>query len=114
AAAVGPSSQLALPRTDCPTGTSPVAVVAASFRTGNSQQLDLAVANKTSNNVSILLGKPDGSFGTKTDFATGASPVALVAGDFNADGKLDLAIVNQVDKTVSLLLGQGEDRKSVV
>src|SRR5712692_1378110 len=107
-AAGAPSSQLAFPRADFPTGTSPVAVVAASFRTANSQQLDLAVANKTSNNVSILLGKPDGSFGTKTDFATGASPVALVAGDFNADGKLDLAIVNQVDKTVSILLGQGD------
>ena len=107
-AAGAPSSQLVFPRADFPTGTSPVAVVAASFRTGNSQQLDLAVANKTSNNVSILLGKPDGSFGTKTDFSTGATPVALVAGDFNADGKLDLAIVNQVDKTVSILLGQGD------
>lgn len=102
-----PSSQLAFPRSDFPTGTSPVAVVAASFRTGNSQR-DLAVANKTSNNVSILLGNPDGSFGTKTDFATGASPVALVASDFNADGKLDLAVVNQIDKTVSILLGQGD------
>src|SRR3989442_1545254 len=107
-AAGAPSSQLAFPRADFPTGTSPVAVVAASFRTANSQQLDLAVANKTSNNVSILLGKPDGSFGTKTDFATGASPVALVAGDFNADGKLDLAVVNKNADTVSVLLGKGD------
>ncbi len=103
-----PSSQLAFPRANFPTGTGPVAVVAASFRTSDSQQLDLAVANKTSNNVSILLGNPDGSFGTNTNFDTGASPVALVAGDFNADGKLDLAIVNQIDRTVSILLGQGD------
>ena len=108
-AAGAPSSQLAFPRADFPTGTGPVAAVAASFRTSNTQ-LDLAVANKTSNNISILLGNPDGSFETKTDFATGAGPVALVAGNFhaNADGKLDLAIVNQIDKTVSILLGQGD------
>src|SRR3989441_212480 len=107
-AAGAPSSQLAFPRADFPTGTSPVAVVAASFRTANSQQLDLAVANKTSNNVSILLGKPDGSFGTKTDFATAASPTALAASDFNGDGKLDLAVVNKNADTVSVLLGKGD------
>jgi len=74
-AAGAPSSQLAFPRADFPTGTSPVAVVAASFRTANSQQLDVAVANKTSNNVSILLGKPDGSFGTKTASSTWQSSI---------------------------------------
>ena len=36
------------------------------------------------------------------------NPYAIVAGDFNNDGKLDLAIVNTGDNTVTLLLGKGD------
>src|SRR5437879_8679692 len=39
---------------------------------------------------------------------TGNGPSAIVAGDFNADGKLDLAVVNQTDSTVSIFLGNGD------
>ena len=35
---------------------------------------DLAVANYGSNTVSVLLGNGDGTFGAKTDFATGTDP----------------------------------------
>jgi FG-GAP-like repeat/Abnormal spindle-like microcephaly-assoc'd, ASPM-SPD-2-Hydin/FG-GAP repeat len=41
----------------------------------------------------------------RADFTTGASPKALVAGDFNGDGKLDLATANSGDNTVSILIG---------
>lgn len=41
----------------------------------------------------------------QADFSTGASPVAVVAGDFNGDGKLDLATANSGDNTVSVLIG---------
>jgi hypothetical protein len=43
-----------------------------------------------------------------TPYGTGQSPDAVVAGDFNNDGKLDLAIANSVDGTVSILLGNGD------
>jgi hypothetical protein len=36
------------------------------------------------------------------------NPYAIVAEDFNNDGKLDLAIVNTGDNTVTLLLGKGD------
>src|SRR5207244_1962939 len=41
----------------------------------------------------------------RADFPTGNSPAAVVAADFNRDGRLDLAVVNEGDNTVSILLG---------
>ena len=59
--------------------------------------LDLAVsiynADTASNQVSILPGKGDGTFGPPVTTALGFSPASIVAGDYNGDGKLDLAIV---------------------
>ncbi len=47
---------------------------------------DLAVANFESNDVSILLGNGDGTFEPAVQYAVGAGPVAIVAGDFTGDG----------------------------
>src|SRR6185369_16139456 len=47
------------------------------------------------------------TFGTKTDFGTGASPLSVAVGDFNGDGKLDLAVANFDAASVSILLGTG-------
>jgi hypothetical protein len=38
----------------------------------------------------------------------GNDPDAIVAADFNNDGKLDLAIANFGDGTITLLLGNGD------
>jgi tetratricopeptide (TPR) repeat protein len=43
----------------------------------------------------------------RTDLATGTTPVAVVTGDFNGDGKFDLAVANQADNTVSIFLNTG-------
>ena len=43
---------------------------------------------------------------SKINFPTGASPVAMAAGDFNGDGRLDLAVANGL--SVSILLGNGD------
>src|SRR5262249_28306592 len=53
-------------------GTSPDAVVTADFN--GDGRLDLAVANYSSNTVSILLGNSDGSFQAAQNYATGANP----------------------------------------
>lgn len=52
---------------------------------------DPAVANNGSNAVSVLLGNGNGSFGTKTDFATGSGPYSIAIGDLNGDGNLVVA-----------------------
>jgi hypothetical protein len=42
---------------------------------------DLAVANLSSNNVSILLGTGTGAFGAATNFAAGDAPFSVAIGD---------------------------------
>jgi hypothetical protein len=73
---------------------------------------DVAVANRGSNNVSVLLGTATGPFEAASDYPAGTSPVALAAGDFNGDQKLDLAVANAgargVASNVSVLIGNGD------
>jgi len=73
-------------------------------------KLDLAVCNSASNSVTIFLGDGSGNFVTApgSPIAVGNQPQAIVAGDFNNDGKLDLAVANYGDGTITLLLGNGD------
>ena len=81
-----------------------------------SSNLDLAVANKASNNVSILLGQNDpvtgaanGTFAPGGDITTGLGPVSVVAANFHgSSGFLDLAVANQGDNTVSVFTGNAD------
>lgn len=68
---------------------------------------DLAVPNLTSSKVSVLLGNGDGTFGPRTDFATGSSPSSVAIADLNADGWPDLVVTNKGSSSVSVLLGIG-------
>jgi hypothetical protein len=81
---------------------------------------DLAVTNFDSNNVSILLGKGDGTFIVAPSPAVGMAPVGIIVGDFNGDGKADLAVADSGvpsgnnagthPNTVAILLGTGTGR----
>jgi hypothetical protein len=82
------------------------AIVVADFN--GDGKLDVAVTDSIANDVYILLGNGDGTFGPPITIAVGNDPDAIVAGDFNNDGKLDLAIANFSDNTVTLLLGNGD------
>lgn len=82
------------------------AIVAADFN--GDGKLDLAVTDSVNNEVIILLGNGDGTFGPPLTIRVGNQPDEIIAGDFNNDGKLDLAIANEGDGTVTLLLGNGD------
>lgn len=69
---------------------------------------DLAVTNRASNKLSILLGVGDGTFGAKSDTAQGADPFGVISADFDADGYLDLVITNATDNDISVRLGIGD------
>jgi len=55
---------------------------------------DLAVANFVSGNVSVLLGRGDGTFQTAVNFGIGSGSQSVAVGDFNGDDRLDLAVAN--------------------
>src|SRR5215471_13038911 len=71
-------------------GTDPQSVAVGDFN-GDGHP-DMAVANFSTNNVSVLLGNGDGTFRAAVNYATGHSPLSVAVGDFNGDGRLDLVV----------------------
>ena len=87
-------------------GKSDVVVTDYYFNNGNAGNPPQSVA-------SVLLGNGDGTLQPAQTFnAGGAHPIAVVASDFNGDGKLDLAVanaaINGVTNAVTFLTGNGD------
>jgi type II/III secretion system protein/VCBS repeat protein len=97
-------SPFALPTT----ATGPIAMTSADFNSDGN--LDVAIVNQTTNNVTVLLGNGNATFSlaTGSPFAVGQSPVAVATGDLNNDSHPDLVVVNQTDNSLSVLLGNGD------
>jgi hypothetical protein len=70
--------------------------------------LDLAVVNASSDNISILKNNGDGSFQLDSNYATGDTPDCIFGGDLDADGDLDLAVGNRYSYNVSILMNNGD------
>jgi len=74
--------------------------------------LDLAVTNIGFNifgDVSVMLGRGDGSFDAPVPYEVGGStPVWVAAGDFNGDGSPDLGVSVTTTDSVAILLGNGD------
>ena len=95
-----------VPATGFAAGPAPVSVAVGDFN-GDSHA-DLAVANETSGNASVLLGAGDGTFGAPSQFPSGSSPASIAVGDFDGDAHRDLALANNYGANVSVLLGAGD------
>jgi hypothetical protein len=69
---------------------------------------DLASANSTSNNVSILRGNGDGTFQAPVNYGAGNVPWSVFAADLDNDGDSDLAVANRYSSNVSILKNDGD------
>ena len=80
---------------DIATGTNPFSVAIGDL--DGDGKPDLAVANSSSDKVSVLRNTSTSgsiSFAGKVDYATGSSPHSVCIGDIDGDGKPDLALAN--------------------
>jgi len=89
-------------RRDFATGRGPASVAVGDFN--GDGHLDLAVANRDDDSVSILLGQGDGTFQAAPAAAVSPGPGSMAVGDFNGDGRPDLAVTNFYADTVSILI----------
>ncbi len=99
-------------------GAGPIAIAVGDLN-GDGKP-DLAVVNQNCQagcgpgSVSVLLNLGNGTFQTSSPYTTGMDPIAIVAGDFNGDGKIDLAVGNAITighpgpGTVSIFFNNGD------
>ncbi len=91
-------------KADYATGTYPVNLSMGDMN-GDGKP-DLAIANYSSNTISVLRNTSTPgivSFAAKVNYATGNTPYGVSIGDINGDGKPDLAVANVFASTVSVL-----------
>jgi hypothetical protein len=72
---------------------------------------DVAVTNPASADVSVLLGRGDGTFQPQRRFDATSRPWSLDAGDLNGDGIADLAVIDDPvagHLSIAILLSRGD------
>jgi hypothetical protein len=83
-------------------GNTPDAIAAGDF--DSDHNLDIVVANKSANEVTVYRNLTNGTFATPLVFVVGTAPWDVVVADFNGDGKPDIAVSNNQSSSVSVLI----------
>lgn len=92
-------------RLDIPVGSRPASIVAGDFnRDGN---LDMATANNGSDDITVSMGRGDGTMGQVASYPSGDRPDLLVAGDLDGDGVTDLVCSNFHGMAILMGVGDG-------
>ena len=106
-------SHPAYPGTTISVGKGPVAATMADFDLDG--HLDIAVANKIGNNVSVLYNNASnpGTFANPIFFSVGFSPVSVKAiktrtHDQSSNAPFDLVVMNQSSESISVLLNKAK------
>ena len=91
-------------RADYATGTGPETLAIGDFNGDGVKDVVVGNTNSPAHTVSVLLGKPDGTFEPNVDYAAGGAPSGVAVGDFNGDSKLDIVVVSGFENaTVTVL-----------
>ncbi|MHC4210106.1 MAG: FG-GAP repeat domain-containing protein, partial [Planctomycetota bacterium] len=69
---------------------------------------DLVVANRISDDVSVLLNQGDGTFAAAVAYGAGSRPSSVAVGDLDGVNGPDLVVANSDSDDVSVLLNQGD------
>jgi hypothetical protein len=71
---------------------------------------DIVVTNPGSGDISVLMGRGDGTFAPQVRYDAGTAPNAVVAGDFSGNGILDLAVLSASagNSVLAILMGRGD------
>jgi len=100
-----PGSPVAMAASPSTNGSRPTSLASGHFN--EDAHLDLAVGNRNSGTLTILLGSASGSFTTHANYTGIASVYAIGSGDFDGDGKADIATLDNNSSAVRLFRGLG-------
>jgi hypothetical protein len=70
-------------------------------------KLDIVVANRGSDDISILLGRDKGEFEEGQHITVNREPMSIATGDFNQDGVEDIVVANYGSDDITILIGDG-------
>jgi len=91
-----------------PVGSEPWDLKSADFNHDGIADLVVTNVGAGSTEISVLLGRGDGTYQAERRYTTGDGPRDVATADFNGDGNTDLAVTNVRSGDVSILLGAGD------
>lgn len=69
---------------------------------------DVCVANISTNTISVVLGRGDGTFQPQTQYNVGSAPRGIAVLDVNGDGHIDIVNTNSSSSNLSVLVNRGD------